>query len=127
MKMLPFKNTDGAMEYIQEYFSIEKLQKNKTYYGRVKDIDKAGSPPVYVIEVIVLEKRLLSETRKRLVVAGIKHEELPSTINRDDLVVWGCLEDKITVPAGVIIHKLKPILNIESGRFELDETEETKP
>lgn len=121
MNELPFKSFDAALEYVEEFFKADQLKPDKTFYGKIVMEDNKSSPSVFMVEIVVLEKKLFSKSLKRLLVAGVQHEELPNKLEKDDLVIWGCLDTTLKIPAGVVIHKLQPVLNIQTGQFNFAE------
>ena len=121
MNELPFKNSEAAPEYVEKFFNTDLLKPHKSFYGKIIMEDDTASPPVFMIEAVTLEKKLFSKSLKRLIVAGIKHEELPHKLEEGDLVIWGCLDTSLKIPTGVVIHKCQPILNLQTGQFNFAE------
>ena len=117
MNELPFKNSDAALQYVEKYFKADQLKPDKSFFGKIILEDRKSSPSVFMVEIVVLEKKLFSKSLKRLIVAGIQHEELSHKLEKDDLVIWGCLDATLKIPTGAVIHKLQPVFNIQTGQF----------
>ncbi len=123
LNKLYFKNTERAMRYIENYFTDTPLKKNDAYYG---EVITAGNGD-FLIEIIVSEKKWFSKTTKRILVGGISSSELLvpgisnsefSNIVKGDFVYWSCIDLTMALPCGVIIKKLNPVLDLETGKFD---------
>jgi len=124
LNKLYFKNTERAMRYIENYFTDTPLKKNDAYYyGEVITAENGD----FLIEIIVSEKRWFSKTTKRILVGGISSSELLapgmsnsklSSIVKGDFVYWSCIDLTMALPCGVIIKKLNPVLDLETGKFD---------
>ncbi len=123
LNKLYFKNTERAMRYIENYFTDTPLKKNDAYYGEVITAENGD----FLIEIIVSEKKWFSKTTKRILVGGISSSELLvpgisnsefSNIVKGDFVYWSCIDLTMALPCGVIIKKLNPVLDLETGKFD---------
>ncbi len=120
---LYFKNTKRAMRYIENYFADAPLKKNDAYYGEVITAENGD----FLVEIIVSEKKWFSKATKRILVGGISSSDLLvpgisnsefSNIVKGDFVYWSCIDLTMALPCGVIIKRLNPVLDLETGKFD---------
>lgn len=134
-KILPFKNADAAMDYVEKYFKPGSLNRSKRFVGSVKAILDDTSPEVFLVEVC-LRKGVLFKRKERQLVAAALHPDLfkddprlargetvteaPEPMFRlreGDLVYWGFDRKKHGAAAGWILDRLSLNLDLSSGEF----------
>ena len=115
---MTFKSTDAAFEYAQEFFEKTKLSLDSSYIGIVKLIDKDKNPAIYMLE-IVCETGNFLKRKSTKIVAAVKHSDLKSVINVNDLVVFGPDNIGLKIPTGYLLYKLEPEIDAKTNRLKV--------
>ena len=120
MDTMSFKNVDGALEYVDKYFTSRKLANNIQLLGKILDIKENFSDdgsPAYLVQVSVL-KGFFKPKLEKIIVLGAKHPELATELEKGDLVSWGASEIKHDIPFGYILFVHQLDLDISTGQFK---------
>ena len=119
LEVLPFKNVDSALEYVDQFFASKKLTKDVHLLGKIVNIQHLPDTdiPTYVIQVSIL-KGFFRTKLERIFVEAIKHPELDAELEIDDLVSWGASDIKSDVPFGFILFAYDLEMDVSSGQFK---------
>jgi len=116
VKSLPFKTSDDALDYVERNFDKRPIKKGVSLIGVVRETSKIDGTQSFLVEVNASFGVFRKRTKRELVVGQI-HPELEHEIQVGDLVNWGCLTHNSKLPAGFILHKLVPELDLSTGLF----------
>jgi len=135
IKILPFKSSNDAFEYIKEYFTLKPLEINSAFYGLVFAVFSNSS---FLVEIFCL----INKKRTSVLVFCIKDRDCKSDIIKNDLVYLGVdkigsyFGDELFKPTnrkttadeyfgkwkemsiGTIFKKAKLDFNIKTGNFD---------
>ena len=119
LEVLPFKNVDSALEYVDQFFASKKLTKDVHLLGKIVNIQHLPDTdiPTYVIQVSIL-KGFFRTKLERIFVEAIKHPELDAELEIGDLVSWGASDIKLDVPFGFVLFSYDLELDFSSGQFK---------
>ncbi|MDA0762172.1 MAG: hypothetical protein O2949_11115, partial [Proteobacteria bacterium] len=119
MRYLTFKSADDALEYAQRYSTTAKFANRSSHVGIIRSIQNQKEPPTYMVETLHRSGAVFKKNR-RSIAAAIRHPDLSSEIGIGDLVVFGFKGFVQTIPSGYLLHKLDPVLDTDTGAFNLN-------
>ena len=127
MTILPFKTAETAFEYVEEYFTTEKIQFGQIFTGIVKfKKTETNASALYGVEIATISGKIFKKKTRALVAAMPENGSVE--LNEGDLVKLKIENATGKVPAAIIICKCTLELNLQTGEFTpiVDERENTK-
>lgn len=118
MDSLPFKSTTSAFEYAKKFIRTSKLSVGHSFIGIVRKVDASDIPASYLVEIICKTGTFFRRQQTKIV-CGLQHPDLKFVIQENDLVIFGAENISMKIPAGYLLYKLNPVLDLNTMQFEI--------
>ena len=118
MNNLVFKSSQGALDYIDKFYTKPNtLKPSNIFFGRIDSIEQSDDgQTLYVVEIIV-SRGWIFKKNVRQIVFGMLDPSIEVTIEESDLILWKAHNIDTKIPIGFVGKKLSLEWDVESQQF----------